>query len=435
MRYPGRLTAAIEILTEIGQRHQPAVTAVREWGRAHRFAGSGDRGAIANLVHDILRRRASLGWRLQSDEPRALVLARALADHSPAELADLLAGDPHGPTPPSPAEIDTWSAHDPNSAPDWVRADIPEWLAGSFRQSLGESWVAEGAALAQPPPLDMRVNTLKADLEKTAARLARFGAEPARYSPLCLRVPDTRRRQRNVNLSADPTYQRGWVEIQDEASQIATLLVGAAPGAQVLDYCAGAGGKSLALSAAMGNRGQIHAYDRDPARMSDIVDRIRRSGAHNIQILPAGPAGQAGEEATWRDRLRAKVDHVLVDAPCSGSGAWRRRPDSKWRLSPQLLERRGADQFQALSEAAEFVRPGGSLVYVTCSLLERENGALISRFLDADPRFARASLHRRAQSSLRESLPEPCLHDDGAVGLSPLRTLTDGFFVAELVRN
>jgi 16S rRNA (cytosine967-C5)-methyltransferase len=254
-----RISAAIEVLGAVASQHRPASEALKDWGRAHRFAGSGDRAAIGNLVFDVLRRRASLACRMGSDAPRALALA---AWHTvwgePVEAIErTVAGDPHGPGALTDDERSALSGGHLSAAPDWVRADVPEWLAPTLGAAFAGRLPEEGAALAVRAPIDLRVNTLKATREKVLARLAHVGATACRWSPVGVRVPVGEGAKRPPHVEGETEYARGWFEIQDEGSQLAALVAGARPGDQVVDLCAGAGGKTLALDAEMINRGQI----------------------------------------------------------------------------------------------------------------------------------------------------------------------------------
>src|SRR5690606_22381875 len=310
MRLPGRLTAAIEVLADVEQRKRPVSEALKAWGLNNRFAGAGDRAAIGNLVYDALRRRASHAAAMGSDSPRALVLGVVLRDwkETPESLAALFEGDSHAPEALAEEEKAGATA-DISAAADAARADMPEWLVPSLQRAFGAGWVAEGQAMAGRPSLDMRVNSLKAVPERVAKSLARFAPEPTPIAPFGLTLAAGERDARTPNVTTDEAYLKGWFEIQDQGSQIVAALCGAQPGEQVLDLCAGAGGKTLALAAAMGNKGQIFAYDSDRSRLAPIYDRLKRNGVHNVQVRAPNPGAL--------DDLVGKLDRVVVDAPCT----------------------------------------------------------------------------------------------------------------------
>jgi len=433
MRFGGRLAAAIEIVEQIETRHRPVAEALKDWGVSHRFAGSGDRAAIGNLVYDALRWRLSSAWIMGEETPRALILgtvARHWSDGADA-LAMRIEGDPHAPSPLSSAEAGRLANGDLASAPDHVRADVPEWLAAKFQDAFGSEWVGEGAALARRPPLDVRVNRLKADRRKVMKSLSRLGAIETSLSCDGLRIAPTTGEGRHPNVQVEPAFRKGWFEIQDEGSQIAATMVAATSGEQILDLCAGAGGKTLALSAAMANRGQILASDSDRTRLAPIFERLKRAGTRNVQIRDAGAP---------LDDLNERMDAVLVDAPCTGSGVWRRRPDAKWRLTSRALGERLAEQSALLAAGARHVKPGGRLVYVTCSLLPEENADQVAKFLAAHPQFVAVSGENSvAESGLadenRKRLVDVAVFSEIGVVLTPRRAATDGFFIAVLRRE
>ena len=425
MKLAGRLAAAIEVLADLEARHRPVADALKDWGLSHRFAGSGDRAAIGNIVYDALRRRSSLAWRMGGETPWHLALGVAIFEwgEAPTALTAAFADDRHAP-PPIP---DSFVAADLASAPEHVRADLPEWLAQRLAPIFGDDLVAEGEALAARPPLDLRVNTLKAEREKVAKRLAHVGAEPTPTSPVGLRIPPTVGPRRHPNVQAEEAFQRGRFEVQDEGSQLCALLVGAKPGEQVLDLCAGAGGKTLALAACMGNRGQIHATDSDKGRLAPIFDRLRRAGVRNVQVHAPRAAGLGD--------LAGQMDRVLVDAPCTGTGIWRRRPDAKWRVTPEALEKRVAEQDAVLADAVRYVKPGGVLVYVTCSLLPAENAERIAAFLAAHPDFRALSASDTWNAALPGVASPAEVLGEASLQLTPRRSQTDGFFLAALRRG
>src|SRR6185503_859515 len=348
MRLPGQLAAAIEVLSDMDARHRPVAEALRDWGLSHRFAGAGDRAAIGNLLYDALRKRASLAWRMGGETPWHLVLGVAILEwgQTPEALNTAFAEDRHAPSAIPEDAAAAVGFRDLANAPAHVRADVPEWLAPHFEGAFGADWVVEGAALTGRPPLDIRVNTLKATREKVAMQLARFDVVPSRYSPVGLRIPPVEGPRRHPNVQTDEALQRGRFEVQDEGSQLAAILVGAQPGEQVLDLCAGAGGKTLALAAQMENRGQIYAHDADRNQLAPIFDRLKRADARDVQVRAPGSNALGG--------LAAQMDRVLVDAPCTGAGIWRRRPDAKWRVTPEALARRLAEQDAVLAQAATY---------------------------------------------------------------------------------
>ena len=427
MKPAGRIAAAIEVLEDIEARHRPVADALKDWGLSHRFAGSGDRGAIANLVYDALRWRRSSAWRAGADTPRAVTLA-TLRYRWGVGLADLtaLATEHHGPGDLTDAERAAFTADRLAEAPADVAADVPAWVAPAFEDNFADEWVAEAAALAARAPVDLRVNTLKADRAKVLSALKRFGATAGAISPAAVRLPARDGWDRSANIVREEVYQRGHVEVQDEGSQAAALMVLAHPGEQILDLCAGAGGKTLALAAQMDNRGQLHATDADQNQLAPIFERIKRAGVRNVQVHRAGADLSA---------LEGKMDKVLVDAPCSGSGTWRRRPDTKWRLTEEALERRLDEQAAVLDEARAFVRPGGVLIYVTCSVLPQENEAQIADFLDRASDFTLTSMADAWVDIAGETAPRPWSAEGLMMTMTPAATGTDGFFVAALKRT
>jgi 16S rRNA (cytosine967-C5)-methyltransferase len=427
MRLGGRLAAAIETLQDIQDRHRPAADALKDWGLSHRFAGAGDRAAIGNIVYDALRRRRSAGWMFDADTPRALAFGALLLEwgETPESLAAALDGDRFAPPPLSEAEIAAYRAHDLAAAPAAVRADCPDWCMPLLARTYGDGWVEESAALASRPPLDLRVNRLKSDRDKVLAELEGVGAAAVPYTADAIRVPPIEGGGRHPNVQAEPAFQKGWFEVQDLGSQMAAMLAGAEPGMQVLDYCAGAGGKTLALSAAMDNSGQIFAHDSEKQRLAPIFDRLQRAGCRNVQV-----AAKTSELAP----LESQMDLVVVDAPCTGSGTWRRRPDAKWRLSERQLAARVAEQRAILDAAARYVKPGGRLAYITCSVFVDENADQISAFRERAPRFSPVDHLELWRRTFDAPADIASIDPAGGIGLSPLRTGADGFYVAVLTR-
>lgn len=422
MRLPGRVSAAIDILGDIATRHRPAAEALKDWGKAHRFAGAGDRHAIGTLVYDSLRHRASAAHRMGDDGPRALVLATlrnswAMAPEAIAALAD---GE-HGPSVLTAAELASLSRHVAD-VPPHIAGDMPEWLVPSLARVFGENLAAEGAALAARAPIDLRVNSLKADREKVLAALARFGAAAGPLSPTCVRISAPGPEQKHVSVEAEPAHGMGWFEVQDAASQVAAALTGVKAGERVADICAGAGGKTLALAALMQNQGQIIAHDRDRHRLRPIFERMGRSGAGIIEVLAAEDGAKLAAGGGF--------DCVVVDAPCTGTGTWRRKPDAKWRLTEKTLALRIKEQREVLARGAALVKPGGRLTYFTCSLLPEENGDQIKWFLDGHKKYRILSYKGLWSSHLPASAPVSADGSSDTLLLTPRQHGTDGFFVA-----
>ncbi|ESR23419.1 RsmB/NOP family class I SAM-dependent RNA methyltransferase [Lutibaculum baratangense] len=427
MRHGGIIAAAIEVLQDIETRHRPATLALKDWGLSHRFAGSGDRTAIGNLVFDALRHRSSISWRMGSDQARALAIGahRFVWGSEVDEIERLFTSDPHAPAALSEEERARLEIGDLAGAPPAVMGDYPAWLDRELRDVFGDDLVPQMAALAARAPIDLRVNTLKADRAKVIKALGRLPVEETPHSPVGLRIAAGEGAARAPNVQADMSFKKGWFEIQDEGSQLAALLTGATAGEQVADICAGGGGKTLAMAAAMQGKGQVHAWDADRNRLGDIHERVQRAAARNVQIIGGGDAALLAP-------LEGRMDLVLVDAPCSGTGTWRRRPDAKWRLTEKSLDDRRRDQREALAAlAAPLVRPGGRIAYVTCSVLPSENDGAIEAFLEGHPGFGvRADLLERLPALNGVALP--ARH---GLLLTPLVAGTDGFYVSVLERR
>lgn len=427
MRLGGRIAAAIDVLTDIDSHSRPASVALADWGKAHRFAGSGDRAAIGNLVYDALRRRASLAFLMDDDSPASIVFGVLLASWAmtPDAIAAALEGDRFAPTVP----VDRLAAageRDLTLADAHIEADVPPWCGDLLADAFGEEWVEEAKAFTARPPLDLRVNTLKADRDRVLKALAKTSAKPTTIARNGVRIAAPRRAGRLPNVQAEPAFQKGWFEVQDEGSQIVADLVFAQVGEQVFDFCAGAGGKTLALAAAMENKGQVHAFDADKQRLAPIFERLKRAGTRNVQVHAADADLSS---------LKGRFDRVIVDAPCTGSGTWRRHPDAKWRLTPQQLEKRCAEQRAILDDAAGFVRPGGYLCYITCSIFTEENEAQIYAFGDRHEGWALLSAGEVWQDLFGFDKPQPWSADLDCITLTPRATATDGFFFAVMQRD
>jgi len=436
MRDAGRVAAAVAVLEDMERRHRPAKQALKAWSDDSRYAGSGDRAFVSGLVLDALRRRQSCGWRMGAQTARAVVLAtlRFTWDWPLERIARAADEPPHGLGALTPAETARLGATlSLDDAPPWIAGDYPQWLDPHLARVFGDDRVAEGEALTHRAPIDLRVNRLKTDRDHAAAALAPLGAAPTRLMSTGLRIPAPGPTDKAPPVEAIPEFHKGWFEIQDLGSQIAAAAAGPCAGKQVLDYCAGGGGKTLAMAATMGGEGRIYAYDSDARRLADTARRLERAGADTIEVrTPLRGDALAG--------LEGRMDVVFVDAPCTGSGTWRRHPDAKWRLTEAQLQQRQADQDAVLAGACAFVKPGGRLVYVTCSLLMEENEDRVAAFLGQHADFTQTSALAQIAAS---GLAEPAALDalaarqsaDGSIRLSPLSFGTDGFFVAVLERG
>ena len=402
-----RIQAAIEILEGLGTSRLPADRFIREFFRARRYAGSKDRAAISERVYDVFRHRGSYAWRMGGEAPRALVIASLLNEG--ADVATLFTGGNYAPAALSDAERMSISAP-PREPPAHTKGEYPQFLEGELQRAFGEDVLPEMSAMLERAPVDLRVNTLKTNRDDLIAALKAdgFDASAARYSPLGVRLPAGTR-----GLEQSKAFLAGAFEFQDEAAQIAVLLCEARPGMRVLDLAAGAGGKSLALAATMRNEGEIVASDIDANRLRQIAPRAERAG---VTII-----------ATREPRAGESFDRVLVDAPCSGSGTWRRQPENKWRLTPERLAELNRVQDELLARAAALVKPGGRIVYATCSFLPCENEDRVERFRASHPAFP----IRDAGQVWRESPGgEPLPGKTAFFKATPRSTGTDGFFAA-----
>ncbi|VAW23241.1 16S ribosomal RNA m(5)C 967 methyltransferase, partial [hydrothermal vent metagenome] len=379
--------------------------------------------------YDAMRKRASHQFSMQSENGRALALSVIVRDWGIEleELETAFASDNFAPEPISPEEKKLLLSETPlKNAPKHVQANIPEWLMAKFEKSFGKNWPEQAKAQSDRPPLDMRVNILKSSSDKVQKSLKRFSPQPTDIATKGLRILPGVGATRIANISADEAYKKGWVEIQDQGSQIVSALCNAKPGEQVLDFCAGGGGKTLALASWMENKGQIFAHDSDRNRLAPIFDRLKRAGIRNVQV-------RSPQEGAL-DNLVGRMDKVLIDAPCTGTGTWRRHPDSRWRLSPAQLEKRVAEQAQILDEAKKFLRPGGELIYITCSVLPEENIEQIESFITKNQDFDSIDMEQRWKDIYPNSSQQPIFDRRGAI-LSPLSTNSDGFYISVLALN
>ncbi|QIE54934.1 RsmB/NOP family class I SAM-dependent RNA methyltransferase [Pikeienuella piscinae] len=388
-----RAEAAIGLLDAWLAGENRAEPLLRAWGRANRYAGSKDRRAVADIVYEGLRRRRSLGWMSGAAGGRGIVHGLALVEGWP--LDEIFSGARYAPAPLAAAEREGRR----DAPPDPVRFDHPDWLEGPLKASLGARYAPSMVALGARAPVDLRVNRLKCDRAGALAALAEDGVEAA---PLDL--ADALRCAPGAPVARSRAYLDGLIELQDAASQEAAAFGAAAPGEWVLDFCAGGGGKTLAFAALMGGNGRVIAHDAAPGRMRDLPPRAKRAGA-TVELA----------DRQLLEELKGACDLVFVDAPCSGAGTWRRDPETKWRLTPEGLEARISEQRAAFSAALDCMKPGGRIVYATCSIIGAETGDQ-ARFL--------AAAHGLFLESEMTRLP-----GEGANGGA------DGFYAARLRRG
>ena len=425
-----RIAAAIDLLSAVeAATTRPADAVANDYFRTRRFIGAGDRRAVSDRAWGVLRARRRLAWWLARagapPTPRLVVAASLLCEGWSAQglgqafsggrfAAERLDAEEQA----SLGELIGRTLDHP-AMPAAVRLELPDWILPKLEARFGRSLGDELTALLEPAPLDMRANLLKGSREDAQAALAAEGyeAEPTRFSPWGLRLPGRR------PVTTGEAFQSGLVEIQDEGSQLVALLTGAKPGMRVLDLCAGAGGKTLALAAMMENRGHIAACDVSAPRLDAAVRRFRRAGVHNVECHKIDTGDR------WLKRRAGGFDRVLVDAPCTGTGTWRRNPDARTRLTETDLTELVVRQAGLLDDAASQVRKGGWLVYATCSLLPDENEEQVSAFVARHPGFAVVPLAR----AWTLGTPPPCAGE--TLVLTPRQHGTDGFFTAILERT
>ncbi|MSO72060.1 MAG: RsmB/NOP family class I SAM-dependent RNA methyltransferase [Rhodospirillaceae bacterium] len=426
-----RIQAVIEVLDEVLATDRAADGVISAYFRPRRYIGAGDRRAISDQLWRILRHRARLTWALGTDHPsgRLFVAANLVRGEGKSvdAIAGLFSGAKNGPSPLAANEkrmaervAERPAGRDDSAMPREVRLECPWWLLEKFDAAFGAEADLELAALDSEAALDLRVNTLKASRDDV---LAKFKAEEQAaaatpLSPLGIRLPA------RISLGDHAGFRDGLFEVQDEASQLCAQLVDARPGQTVMDFCAGAGGKTLAMAAAMENKGRLIACDVSIGRLERSKLRLRRSGVHNatLRILE--------DNDKWVRRQAGSFDRVLVDAPCSGTGAWRRNPDARWHLKPENLESLRATQDNVLDQGAPLVKLGGRLIYATCSLLPEENTQRVEAFLARHPGFRPMPMAEVWAGVLSTACPTA----ENFLTLTPFRHGSDGFFVAVLER-
>lgn len=440
---PGaRVSAALGLLETLNvEGAPPADKVLADWARGNRYAGSKDRASVAGMVYGVLRRRGQIDWWLSrvdgaTDSRGRLLLWLQVGEGATLEELDIVfSGKRYDPEPLSPAEkrvsieLGAQNSFKHSCQPVSAAGNMPAWLEERLIALYGADTPRQLGAHGNEGPVDLRVNTLKSDRDTVRAALAEEGilAENTGLSPLGLRLKDRR------PLSGTKVFKDGWIEPQDEGSQLAALLVEAKPGMKIVDFCAGAGGKTLALAATMENTGRIIACDVSESRLKRARQRLKRAGA-----FLAEPKVLSSERDKWVKRRASKFDggfeRVLIDAPCTGTGTWRRNPDQKWKLTPEDLAALAEKQSAILDSAARLVGPGGRLIYVTCSVLREENEERIEAFLATRPDF----FAHPVSEIWGEVLPDAAYPGDAetpSLRLTPADHGTDGFFISVMGRK
>ena len=424
---PGaRISAVIELLDKIDRSYSQAEEVVASYMRGRRYIGSKDRRFVSETVYSMLRHTAHLNWwtRTGSSRDKMIAYLARIESIAPHDLKQIFDGKEYSPPPLNPTEMGTilTKSREPTTdsdLPTWIRAEFPKWLYADMASYWGEDFLTEAQALNMRAPVDLRVNTLKASVNRALEILKNDGlvAEPTPLSPIGLRLAERR------NIQMTTALRGGFVEIQDEGSQLISLMADAEAGQKTIDFCAGGGGKTLALAAAMRDGGPLLACDTDQSRLEKFGPRLQRAGVSNINRHHL-----TGPEDPWMREHRSSAERVLVDVPCSGSGAWRRAPASKWRLTADALQRYTTMQAVILDQASLLVKPGGRLIYATCSVLPQENEDQIQAFLSRAEMFRRLPIGTLWEKIIGGTCPSQGDH----LSLTPARTQTDGFFCAVL---
>ncbi len=430
-----RLNASIELLAQCelawkDMRPLPADVIVNRYFKERRYIGSKDRGAIAAFFYLIIRNYASLAWHARQHAlggARALAMAAILLVQKKTlpDLHNLFNGDRF-----SAAKLDLAESAFAKAVagkdfllkdmPDHVRYNYPEWMETEIQSSLGADWKKEIIALGEEAPVDLRTNTLLTSRDELLAALHKEGyeVEATPLSPIGIRM------RTRAPIFTSIYFKQGWFEMQDEGSQLASLMADVKPGQKVIDFCAGAGGKTLALSAQMRNKGRLLAWDTSEKRLQQMKERLRRAKVDNVQIHAL-----ESEHDSFIKRHRDSADCVIVDAPCSGSGTWRRNPDLKWRFRTNDLQEIIDLQKRILDNASKLVKAGGHLLYITCSILESENRSQIDAFLSQNENFLVVR-----KDNLCSNDDERKIMLGNPLRLTPYKDGTDGFFASLLQR-
>ena len=427
MRHAAQLQATIDLLDEIAETSYPADRIMSSYFKQRRYIGSKDKAAISENLYTILRNRMRFEYILNSKDlgVHSRMLVALLLKFDDGDLYNTFDGDKYSPKRLRPGQLERFAELDLNiidQAPLHVQLNVPEWIAPKLEAALGERFEEEMIATNKAATTDIRVNTLKSNVPAVDQALADVGykAHKTDLSPWAIRF------EKRVALFGLPSFKQGWFEIQDEGSQLLALLTGVKAGQKVVDFCAGAGGKTLAMAAMMENKGTIYACDVHTKRLEQLGKRTKRAGVHNVRSHVL-----SSEHDKWVKKHAGYADVVLLDAPCTGTGTWRRSPDARWNLSQQNVDDLVALQQSILESAKRLVKPGGRLLYATCSMLNEENEQQVERFLEANPEFSANEFD--VPEALAE-YPKRFQQNSHEIRTFPAMTGTDGFYVASLVK-
>lgn len=425
MKDSARLESILEILALHGAEKKPLDHVCHSYFKTRRYIGAKDRQSISALVYGIMRHRASCDWWALERGLSPLLMApfeaariRLLAylwlfeKVARDKIGILFSGEKYAPAQLTDKERSIFEKlPNLNKLSPWVEGEFPEWLFPFLKRRFGETLKQEAQAFLEQAPLDLRANTLKATRDEALLKIRDTGiaAEPTPLSPWGVRI------ENRVNITQTNAFVEGLVEVQDEGSQLIVNLMDIQPGHTILDLCAGAGGKTLAIAALLQNKGRVIATDTAGWRLKRAKERLKRAGAFNAELRDI-----SGVHDKWLKRQKERFDRILIDAPCSGTGTWRRNPDQKWNIEPQDIRELSALQKSLLEGAVPLVKVGGYLIYATCSLLCEENEDVVTDFLECHPNFALV----------------PCgLEGQDFLSLSPFKNGTDGFFAAKLEKS
>ena len=429
MKLASQIQSSIEILDQILLRHKPLPIAMKDWASNNRYAGVRDRATIINILNAALRQKISSSYVMDSEDSRAIIIGSLIREFQfkISTLSKLFNNEKYAPKSLSENEFELLSSakNRLSNANIFVKNDVPESTIDEYQRTFGDTLDAQLSFMSGMPDLDIRVNALKSNLDKVELALKKFHPIRTVYSPFGMRVKSGGLEYKFPNLEKTLSYAKGQFEILNEGSQISAILSGAGPGMQVLDYCAGHGGKAAILSMLMKNSGQLYLNDIDQSRLINVPSRMKRLGVKNYQIINYQDS---------KNKLAQFFDIVFLDAPCSGSGTWRRKPDLKWKFNQEKLDNNLQDQKLILSEAKHAVKIGGKLIYVTCSLFDSENDQQIRNFLQNEKGFRLVNYQKQWPFGIKNMPINAKNKDTETLLLSPMTNNTDGFFVAILER-